>query len=84
MTLKLDVYTFFRHFQLSALHNHHFLLWLIARVLWNILDLVHNVVALEDFTEDNMLAIEPAARRKKQFNKRPLQTYLVMMVVMKN
>jgi hypothetical protein len=54
------VNTFRWYFKLSALHNLDGLDWLVSWLLWHILDLVHNVVALEDLTEDDVLTIQPA------------------------
>ena len=52
--------TTLRHWNLSRFGDLDHLHRLVARALGHILDLVHNLVALEDFTEDDVAAIEPA------------------------
>jgi hypothetical protein len=51
-----------RHLELSALDDLDILLRLVAAALSDILDLVDDIIALEDFAEDDVLAIEPAGR----------------------
>jgi hypothetical protein len=54
------VNTFLGDLQLSALGDLDGLHRLVARALGNGLDLVDHLVALENFAEDNVAAIEPA------------------------
>ncbi len=58
-SLELHVNTFGRDFQLAALGDldHH--ARPVAGLGLDVLDLLHNVVALENLTEDDVTAIEP-------------------------
>ena len=56
------MYTFSRHFQLPTLGDRDFFLGLVARILCDVLDLVHDIVTFKDFAKDNVLAIEPAVK----------------------
>ena len=58
-SLEFRACTFFRHLELAALGDLDFLGRLIARALGHVLDLVDDLEALEDFAEDNVLAVEP-------------------------
>lgn len=53
--------TFFGHRQFSALEDLDRLLGLVARVLFNVFNLLNDVVALEDLAENDVLAVQPAA-----------------------
>lgn len=46
---------------LPALSDNHFLIGLVITTLRNILNLVYDVIALEDFAENNMFSIEPSS-----------------------
>jgi hypothetical protein len=63
MYLELDVNTFRRNFQLAALGDRDRLGGLIASRGLDLLDLVNNVIALEDFAEDNVSTVEPTVIR---------------------
>ena len=52
--------TFFRHLKLSALLDLDSHLGLVSWVLVAVLDLLHNLVALEHLAKDDVLAVEPA------------------------
>ena len=85
LVLQFGMYTFSRHFQLPTLGDRDLFLGLIARVLCDVLDLVHNVITFKDFSKDNVLAVEPAYERLVDVRVPNLWfTYLVMIVVMKN
>lgn len=58
--LEFRVNTFRWDLELSALGNLDCLDRLVARALGDVLDLLDDVVALEDFTEDDVAAVEPA------------------------
>lgn len=51
-----------RHIELSALHDLDIHIRLVGTVLREVLNLVDDIVALEDFAEDDVLAIEPTGR----------------------
>lgn len=53
--------TFGRNLELSALGNLDSLDRLVAGRSLRVLDLLDNVVALEDLTEDNMASVEPTS-----------------------
>ena len=57
--LQFRVDTFFWNLQLATLGNLHLLLWLVTWVLLRVLDLVDDAIALKNFAEDNVTAIEP-------------------------
>jgi hypothetical protein len=57
--LEFRANTFFRHLKLAALDDLDRLLWLVARVLGHVLDLLDDLVALEHLAEDDVLAIQP-------------------------
>lgn len=59
MHLEVDVNTFRGNLKLAALDDLDGLNRLIARCGLGVLDLLDNLVALEDFTEDDVAAIEP-------------------------
>jgi hypothetical protein len=59
MDLEVDVNTFRGDLKLAALDDLDSLDRLIARCGLGVLDLLDNLVALEDFTEDDVAAIEP-------------------------
>lgn len=54
--------TFFWYGKLAALGDLHGQLGLISWVLGDILNLLYDLIALEDFAEDNVLAVEVAGR----------------------
>lgn len=92
-TLEFHVDTFFGHRQLSALNDLDRLLGLVAGVLVDVLDLLDDVVALENLTEDDVLAVEPPMEKTGQLcccgilhieDCEAACTYEVMTVVMKN
>lgn len=62
LVLQFGMYTFSRHFQLPTLGDRDFFLGLVARILCDVLDLVHDVITFKDFAKDNVLAIEPATK----------------------
>jgi hypothetical protein len=57
--LEFRAFTFFGHFKLAALGDLDCLGRLVARGLGHVLDLVDDLEALEDLTEDDVLAVEP-------------------------
>jgi hypothetical protein len=57
--LQLPANTFFRHLQLAALCNLDRLLGLVTRLLVDVLNLVNDLVALEDLSEDDVATVEP-------------------------
>lgn len=57
--LQLRPSTFFGNLKLAALGDLDSILRLVAGVLGDVLDLVHDVVAFEDFAEDDVPAVEP-------------------------
>ena len=57
--LEFRASTFFRHLKLAALDDLDCLLRLVARVLGHVLDLLDDLVALEHFAEDDVLAVQP-------------------------
>ena len=63
---KLDVDTFRRHLKLAALGDLDRLGRLVARALLTVLDLLHDVVALQDLAEDDVAAVEPPVMRASQ------------------
>lgn len=52
--------TFLRHFDFTTLVDHNFHRWLIARQFLNVLDFVNDLVTLQNFTKNDMAAVEPA------------------------
>lgn len=52
--------TFLWHLELSALGDLDGLGRLVSRSLLHVLNLLHNIVALEDLSENDVAAIEPA------------------------
>jgi hypothetical protein len=50
--------TFFWDWDLATLSDGHSGCWLVSWVLWDVLNLLDNVVALEDFAEDNVSAVK--------------------------
>lgn len=52
--------TFFWNWEGTALGDLDGDEWLVAVVLWDVLDLVDDFITLDDFTEDDVAAIEPA------------------------
>lgn len=52
------------HLQFAALGDLHGLLGSIPGLLVEVLDLIDDLVALEDFAEDDVAAIEPARKLK--------------------
>jgi hypothetical protein len=54
--------TFFWYFKLATLDDLDSNHWLVSRPLLNVLDLLDDFIALEDFTEDNVSTIEMARR----------------------
>jgi hypothetical protein len=60
-SLEFHVNTFRGHLQLAALGDLDGLGWLVARLGFGLLNLLHYVEALEDLAEDNVPAIKPAA-----------------------
>lgn len=61
--LELSVNTFGGNLQFAALGNLDSLHGLVARSSLEVLDLVNDVVALEDFAENDVAAIQPARQR---------------------
>lgn len=61
-TLKFDVNTFFRYWQLSALCNLDEFGGLVSWCLGHLLDLLDDLVSLKDFTENDMLPVEMALK----------------------
>jgi hypothetical protein len=59
--LELDMLTTFFDRKLAAVSDLDHLHGLVAGALGHVLDLVDDLVALEDFAEDNVAAIEPAS-----------------------
>lgn len=59
--LKLNVNTFGRNLQLAALDDLDSLRGLVAGRSLEVLDLVNDVVALEDFAENDVAAVQPAS-----------------------
>tara|TARA_R110002003_G_scaffold384_4_gene19291 strand:+ start:27020 stop:27292 length:273 start_codon:yes stop_codon:yes gene_type:complete len=58
--LEFSVYTFLGDLELAALGDLDRLDRLVARALGQILDLLHNLVSLQDLTEHDVAAVEPA------------------------
>lgn len=58
--LEVDMNTFFGYLELSALLDLDSNFGLVACALVAVLDLVHDVVALQHLAEDDVLAIQPA------------------------
>lgn len=58
--LKLCVATFFWLLKLSTLRNLNCLRRLVSHALWHILHLLNDIITLNDFPEDYVLAIEPS------------------------
>jgi hypothetical protein len=56
--LEIIMSTF--HLYLSTLDNLHCFNWSVGGTLGHVLDLIYNVVALKDFTKDDMAAVKPA------------------------
>lgn len=52
--------TFGRNRQLAALGNPDFHLGTVAGASWSVFDLFNDIVALENFAEDDVSAIEPS------------------------
>lgn len=50
--------TFFWYWKLSAVCDRHLIYWFVSWVLWYVLDNINDVIALEDFTEHDVLSIE--------------------------
>ena len=84
--LEFVVNTFCRYLQLSALYNRHGLGWTVAGAFWNVLNLVDDIIAFENFAKDNVTAIKPpvmqASVPKQSYQGR--RAYPVITVVMKN
>lgn len=59
--LELNVDTFGRNLQLAALHNLDSLRGLVTGRSFEVLDLVNEVVAFEDFAENDVAAVQPAS-----------------------
>jgi hypothetical protein len=57
--LQLGADTFFWYLQLAALGDPNSLRWLVAWLLVHILDRVYHIVALKDFSEDNVATVKP-------------------------
>lgn len=58
--LQFGMYTFGRHWQFSTLDNRHLLLRLVTCTCGNLFDFIYDLVAFENLSEDDVLAIEPA------------------------
>jgi len=72
-------------FQLSALGNLDVRRGAVTTALGDVLDLLDDVVALEDFAEDDVTAIQPPTTCQYcSFYQSPNQTHAVIAVVMKN
>ena len=52
--------TFFWNWEFATLDDLHWGSWLVSWVLWDVFNLLDNIVALEDFTEDNVSTVEVA------------------------
>jgi hypothetical protein len=52
--------TFFWNWDLATLYDSDCLCWLVSWVLWDVLNLLDDVVALKDFAEDNVSAVKVA------------------------
>jgi hypothetical protein len=52
--------TFFWYGKFTTLCDLHWFAWLVSWALWHILDELDDFVSFQDFTEDNVLAIEVA------------------------
>lgn len=65
---ELHVNTFFGDGELSALGNLDSLGGLVAWRLVDVLDLLNDVVALENLTEDDMAAVKPSARQETRIS----------------
>lgn len=52
--------TFFRHVQLSRLRDLDSLGGLVSTAFWYVLHLLNDVVALQNFSKDNVLSVQPA------------------------
>lgn len=57
--LQFGADTLFWDLDLSRLGDLHGLLWLVARALGAVLDLLDNVITLEDLAEDDVFAVQP-------------------------
>lgn len=60
LLLSLRVRSLLLNWELSRLDNLDSLLWLVAVALWNVLDGLDDLVALDDLAEDDVLAVQPA------------------------
>ena len=83
--LKLPVGTFCRRIQLSRFVNFDSLLRLVPLSFRYILYLLHDIIAFQDLSEDNMLSIQPTvglSSVRSRFQTR--FTHEVIAVVMKN
>lgn len=60
-TLKLRVGTFFGFRQLATFRDRDWLLGFVVTTLLHVLYFVYNIIALENFAENNMLSIEPTS-----------------------
>lgn len=58
--LELCVATFFRLLKLPALGDLDLFGGLVAHAFGHIFDLLNNIVAFQDLTKNNMLAVQPA------------------------
>ena len=61
--LKLRVGTFFWHRQLPSLCNLDGLDRLVSRAFWHIFNLLNDIVAFQNLSEDDMLPIQPSSVR---------------------
>ena len=84
--LKLRVGTFFWHRQFPRLCNLDGLDRLVSRAFLHIFNLLNDIVAFQNFSEDDMLSIQPSNVELVQSPRwePEQQTHEVMAVVMKN
>ena len=60
--------TFFWHRQLATLGDLDGALWLVSLTLWNVLNGLNDFITLENFAEDNVLAVEMSAKPKSAYD----------------
>ena len=83
---KLRVGTFFGRVELATLGDLDDLARLVARPFRYIFNLFDNIIALQDFSKNHMLAVEPAIQYSELADCQELErtSYFVTTVVMKN
>ena len=61
LEFHMNTFSFSRsQLDFPALANDNLVIRLVASALGDVLDLVHNIIALEDFAKDDMLPIKPS------------------------